>query len=231
MRALALLALSSMIGCEAFADTDTKLVDKVVAARERMHARYVAATNIQTAIALSDLPRAQTEARAIMALDEPDLLPQWRPYIDAIQSSAQQIAAATDIGTAARTSAALGRRCASCHEAVPAKIKFPKIPMPAPDPKLSRQMAGHEWAAARMWEGVIGPAPDRWLEGARYLSEIRIAITAEGGPAQPGISDDVARMRLYATRGLKAATSDARAEIYGQLLATCAHCHFTIRDR
>jgi cytochrome c5 len=43
--------------------------------------------------------------------------------------------------------------------------------------------------------------------------------------------DDVARVRLYARRALAAQSQGARAEVFGQLLETCAHCHATLRDR
>jgi len=55
---------------------------------------------------------------------------------------------------------------------------------------------------------------------------------AEGDlPPEQGVSDDVARVRLLARRALAATTIDARANLYGELLATCAGCHMTIRDR
>jgi cytochrome c553 len=224
--------LGLLAGCDVLAEAqDHTLVEKIVAARERMHARYAATTNIENAIVFSDLPRAQAEARFVASLEEPDALPEWRPYIDAIRASADQVAASKDTMTAAKTMAVLGRRCAACHEAVPAKIVFPKVPAPTDDPKLVRQMLGHQWAAARLWEGVIGPSPERWTDGARALANSRFAIAAEGGPGSPGIADDVARMHLLANRALTAKTPDTRSELYGQLLATCARCHYTIRDR
>jgi cytochrome c553 len=43
--------------------------------------------------------------------------------------------------------------------------------------------------------------------------------------------DDVARIKLYATRSLATRTQDARARLFGRILTTCAHCHSTLRDR
>jgi len=99
------------------------------------------------------------------------------------------------------------------------------------NPRLAIQMLGHQWAAARLWEGLIGPSPTRWSRGARSLSEARIAIVAEGNlPPELGAADDVQRLHLFARRATTAMTLDERATAYGDILATCAGCHRTIRD-
>ncbi|MBS1118209.1 MAG: hypothetical protein H6Q90_437 [Deltaproteobacteria bacterium] len=240
MRASSLLLITCLAGCQAAAEPAPRpaprndLAAKVVALRERMHLRYAATTGIRLAISLGDLDRAHAEARTIATLDEPDVLPAWRPYVDDIRAAATQITFAKDTITAAKTMANLGRRCAACHAAVPStKIVFPKVVPPREDSKLPSQMAGHEWAAGRMWEGLIGPSPTLWLDGSTALAKAPLTITAEA--SEPGhdlgIADDVSRVRVFATRAQKAKTLDERAQIYGELLATCAHCHFTIRDR
>ncbi|MBA3455192.1 MAG: hypothetical protein H0T42_19030 [Deltaproteobacteria bacterium] len=115
---------------------------------------------------------------------------------------------------------------------VRARIKIPKAPAPISDRKLVTNMASHQWAASRMWEGLIGPSNDRWLEGARLLSGARWSIVAEGNVApELGVADDVARVRLYASRAIVAKTQDDRAATYGEILGTCARCHHAIRDR
>jgi cytochrome c553 len=239
MRASSLLLLTCIAGCQASADPSPPpardLAAKVVALRERMHVRFAATNGVRTAISLGDLDRAHAEARTVAQLDEPDVLPAWRPYVDDIRAAAAQIVLAKDTVTAAKTMATLGRECAACHEAVPStkKIVFPKVAPPREDPRLPSQMAGHQWAAARMWEGLIGPSTPLWLEGSSALAKAPLTITAEA--SEPGhdlgIADDVARVRVFATRAQKAQTLDDRAQIYGELLATCAHCHYTIRDR
>lgn len=93
-------------------------------------------------------------------------------------------------------------------------------------------MAGHQWAAARMWEGLLGPSDDRWLEGARALTTVPLDTVAQSvTPTSDVDVDDVARVRLYATRALAPAAQAAHAELFGKLLATCAHCHALLRDR
>jgi hypothetical protein len=226
------------VGCqvEAVDSPSTKtLVDfsaAVQAAQERMHVRYTAARQIEIELARSDLDQAKVYAHTISELDEPDALPTWQPYTIAIRNAARQIEITNDIVTAARMTGMLGMRCAQCHVAIKAHVTFPDRPRPSEDPKLASQMLGHQWAAVEMWEGLIGPSDERWLVGARALTTVPINIVAQAKtPAFAGDIDDVSRVRLYARRALAATTDDARAEVFGTMLATCAHCHALLRDR
>jgi hypothetical protein len=226
MRLLPLLVL--LAGCE---NLDITLAEQARAAHERMHQRFDAARRLQVAIALSDLERAKIEAETIETLDEPDFLPQWRPYLDNVRAAAKQVRLAGDTAVAARASAELGRSCAQCHAASSSKIVLPNEPQPTDHSKLGPQMASHQWAAARMWEGLITGSDERWLSGARTLGAGRVDIVAEGGTQSLGAADHAARMRLLANRALAPASRYDRAALYGDLLATCARCHFAIRDR
>lgn len=231
MRSWLAVVIAFVVGCEAAAEPPPRtFAQKIAAVIEHMHIRFAASNGVQMGIALGDLDRAHAEARIVAGLDERDLRPEWMPYVDNIRAAAWQITMTKDTVTASRTLAYLGRKCAQCHRAVPgAKVEFPKLRPPPDDPKLQRQMIHHQWAAARMWEGLIAPSDERWRDGAKGLASARLTIAAEGG--ELGIADDVARVRLLANRALEAKDLDARAEIYGELLAACAHCHFTIRDR
>lgn len=200
-----------------------------------MHERFAAAHRIEDAITRSDLDMVRSQARVLAALTEPDALPRWRPYFQELAVAARHVAAARDVVAAANSAATLGRQCGHCHAALAVAIKFPEELRPSDDVRLAPQMLGHQWAAARMWEGLIGPADDRWLAGAQALTHVPLTIVAEEPTTQhtgaDQIGDDVARVRLYAKRALAASDPDARAAIFGELLATCAHCHAVIRDR
>jgi hypothetical protein len=227
---LALAALACVAACDASAAprSDRSFAEQVKAVSDRMHARYEAARRVELAIAFGNLERARAEARSIATLEEPDVLPAWQPYFGDVRAAARRVDDAKDLVTAAKAAGALGGECARCHLASGAKVKFARQLAPTEDRRLAAQMLTHQWAAARMWEGVIGPSDERWLEGARLLAKAPLTITAESG--ELGIADDVARVRMLARRALTAKQPE-RAELYGELLATCAHCHGTVRDR
>lgn len=208
------------------------LASASMAAHRRMHTRFEAARRIEQAIAFSDLERTRAEAHDLAVFEEPDVLLTWRPYFEAIRDAAHQVESSGGVMDAARLAATLGRRCAECHEAIAAFVTFPADPRPADDFKLAAKMLEHQWAATQMWEGLIGPSDDRWLTGARALTTAPLTIVAQSvAPSSELDIDDVARVRLYANRAYAAASLDARAELFGTLLATCAHCHAVLRDR
>jgi hypothetical protein len=208
------------------------LARAAAAAQRRMHARFTAASRIQQAIAFSDLERARTEAQDIAGLDESDVSLTWQPYFDAVRDAAHQVELSGSVLDAARLTAILGQRCANCHVAIGARVAFPVESRPTDGPKLAVQMPGHQWAAAQMWYGLIGPSDERWIAGARALATIRPTNVAQSAtPASELDLDDLARIRLYANRAATALPPDARAELFGTLLTTCTHCHAVLRDR
>lgn len=228
-----LLLLAFLAGCPIDPDQSAAaepLGNTLQAADRRMHDRLIGARRIEEAIVHGDLDRAQVEAHAIAVLDEHDALPAWQPYFESVRGAAHEIEQATNPASAARSMAELGRRCARCHQASTARVTFPKEDQPPHDKRLATQMFAHQWAAAQMWQGLIAPSDKQWNAGATALAKAPLAIVAEGEPAL-GIGNDIARVRLYANRALRAAAPDDRVAIYGDLLATCTHCHATIRDR
>jgi hypothetical protein len=201
-------------------------------AQQRMHTRFAAASRIQQAIAFGDLERVRAEARDIAALDESEVSLTWQPYFDSVRDAAHQVELSESVLDAARLTAILGQRCANCHVAIGARVAFPVESRPPDGPKLAVQMPGHQWAAAQMWYGLIGPSDERWVAGARALTTIRLTSVAQSAtPASELDLDDLARIRLYANRALTARPQDARADLFGTLLTTCTHCHAVLRDR
>lgn len=207
----------------------TTFGDKVQALGQRMHARYAGARRLEEAIARSDLDRTRIEAHALSILDEPDVLPAWQPYFTAVAQAALDVEAAGDVRAAAVQFAMLGTRCAACHDATRAKIKL--APPVAPG-SGKPGMIEHQQAALAMWDGLVASSDVHWFAGADALTTVPLTMVARA--ATPGFEDDVddvARVRLYARRALDAHGRSDRAEVYGTLLGTCAHCHAVLRDR
>ncbi len=207
-------------------DAQPNYPEAVAAAQQRMHERFGALARAQQALMHGDLDRVHAEATTLGTLDEPDVLAQWKPHVAAIRERAAIVHDAADPMAAGHAIAEVARRCASCHQASHAKLVWAEEPPPADRARLAAVMNSHQYAAARMWEGLIGPSDARWLDGARRLAVAPIAITAESSAL--GIADDVAKVHVFARR---AAEVKDRAQLYGDLLATCAHCHAVIRDR
>jgi len=226
------IAACQVEGRDTTPSSSRSLAEAIQAVHQRMHLRFTAAERIELAIAHSDLDRAHAEAHVLGAVEEPDAQPAWRPYFESIRDAARQIEVAGGTVGAAQLAATLGRRCARCHEALAAHVTLPAEAAPPSDPRLALRMLGHQWAAAQMWQGLIAPSDAGWLAGARALTEAPLNIVAQRAtPTSELEVDDVARVRLYARRALTTGSQDTRAELFGALLATCAHCHAVLRDR
>ena len=217
-----MLALAACSDLEA----QPNYAESVEAAQHRMHERFSALSRAQQALMFSDLDHVHAEAKTLATLDEPEVLAQWKPHFAAIRERAAILGESADPIAASHAIAEVARRCASCHQGTHAKLTWTDPAPPAPSARLATVMASHQWAAARMWEGLIGPSDARWLDGAKRLADAPIAITAESSVL--GIADDVAKVHAFARR---APDAKDRAQLYGDLLATCAHCHAVIRDR
>ncbi|HEY5944780.1 MAG TPA: hypothetical protein VIV40_04785 [Kofleriaceae bacterium] len=228
MRALRyLVVLLAACGLDAESKPAT-IADSARAVQQRMHVRFASVQQIEQGIVASKLADVRTAARTIAALDEPEVLARWQPYLASVKTAAQDLARAEDVVDASRLAAELGRQCARCHQAIGGRIAFRGQPRPDTGTKIQDTMAGHQWAAARMWEGLIGPNDEHWLAGANGLQHAPLTFVAESG--ELGIADDAALVRLLARRAVTLKTQAERAELYGNLLATCASCHSTIRD-
>ncbi len=214
------------------ASESPSLSETVRAADRRMHDRFVFASQIERELAGGNLELARASAHVIAQLEEPDALPIWQPFLATTRDAARQIERAEDLAAAATATGLLGLRCAQCHQAIAAKVVFRETPQPPRDTKLATQMLGHQWATEMMWQGVIGPAPERWTRGAELLATVPLNIVAQAvTPSFQGDVDDVARVRMFARRAATMTTTEQRAELFGTMLGTCAHCHSMLRDR
>ncbi|MFN0246382.1 MAG: hypothetical protein ACKV2T_05715 [Kofleriaceae bacterium] len=223
----------ALAGCLRDEAADRALAADVQTVHANMHARFAAADAARRALESGDLAKVRAVAGIIGGLTDPEILPEWRPAFAKLRSAAAELGAAADPMAAAHALAALGARCGDCHRAMHARLPTRTR---APTPRggsLSAVMAVHASAAEQMWNGLVASTESEWQAGAVALERAPMAIVAEGEvPGHTlGIAADVERVHQLARRAQRATTPEARMEIYGDLLATCAACHHTIRDR
>ena len=196
----------------------------------RMHDRYAWTTQIVHGIASGDFALAKASAGVITKLDEPDAPTAWVPFLAAVHDGARQVEIAPNAEIATHAAATMGQRCAECHEALNVRVRFPVRPPPPQTPRLASEMLDHQWAAALMWDGLIGPSPELWARGAKALETVPMNVVARAvTPAYQGAGDDTAQVRAFAARAASTTTTPARAALFGDLLAACAHCHAALR--
>lgn len=199
------------------------------AVQQEMRAHFAAVVELQRAIVRGRLDDARERARFVVAHDEP-AIEGGAAFVADMKRAAEAVIAAPDLPTAGSQAAVLGRTCSRCHEAMNAVIAFAWEPQPELDGSLRAQMHRHQWAAARLWEGLVGPSDEMWTQGTDALAAAELdALTAARGIARGDVQTLAEHVRSLANRAKTTADHAERAKLYGDLLSTCAGCHQLVR--
>ena len=88
-------------------------------------------------------------------------------------------------------------------------------------------MLTHQRAADDLLQGLVIPSESRWQEGAAKLETLTLG--AEDWPRDPKLTAETRQadvtVHALADQAREAATARARANVYVDLLTTCASCH------
>lgn len=155
-------------------------------------------------------------------------------WLAAMQAAAAEGAASADPAVVARGVAQAANQCGGCHQALGLAVVLPH-PGPAPavgaggtgDPGVAAHMAGHQWAADRMWAALVTPSTAAWAESLQVLSQPALdTLALQVGPEQAdAVSISAWRVHELAADGLLDDNPDTRADLYGRILGACASCH------
>jgi hypothetical protein len=194
------------------------------AVRIRMQDHFDELRAIERRLLRGDLDGARDQAVAI-AFDRVDRdLPAWGPHIVRMQAAAAALARARTLEEACHAETRLALECAGCHAASGAMPTFVVAPLPADDGTTVARMARHQWAADRLWEGLVGLSDEAWRSGADLIA------TAPPPALTPPRRRGAAALRSAARRARAATTPAGRARAYGALLVTCTGCHAAVDD-
>lgn len=183
---------------------------------------------IERMLVRGDLATAKALAFMLtLQVDDPGLTP-WNTEARMTVGAARDLMAAQTVDEALRREARVAATCAACHRradgwTITAQLGTPPIDQPTP----AARMARHQWAADRLWEGMIAANDARWRAGLEVLAATPV-------PISHAVETPLYGPRLQATakaalaRGANA-TADDRTSTYGELLVTCAGCHRFLR--
>jgi len=197
---------------------------ETVDVRQTMRAHHQAAKELQVAI---------TQGRLTSARD----LAAWigtnaNPRTDELLTAAYQIEQARDLAAAADLTGDLAGACGSCHLERGVRPRLTSPPEPPALPGIKHEMARHQWAAALLWDGVIGPDDLAWLTGARVMATATIDFSAtthdKPNPEVVGYGET---LRMLAIRAGETTDHTGRAVLYSEMLQNCVGCHAIVRPR
>jgi len=196
-------------------------------ATAHMEAHFEQGRTLQRKLVVGDLPAAKQVATQIAALSPKSYPAEWLPFIASMRGAAETTARAEDLAAAAAGAGQVAGACGRCHEALGKGPRFATTEPPADDPT---GMKAHQWAATRMWEGIVGPSDPAWGSGTQRfatLPECQPDLGGELAEALPSIEDARARVGELTQRATQVTDVDARARLYGDYLGACATCHAT----
>lgn len=184
-------------------------------------------TRIHEALIRGDLKAVLAPAAELATTRTPEGFPaSAETFVDAIRRSARRAGTAPNLRTAAAETVALAGQCAACHQAV-GMYPSPASPRRPDLPSIVGHMIEHQRAADDMLQGLVMPSASRWTEAARRLDTA--TLDADAWPrdaklrAQARQAD--ADIHALAERAYEATTPRVRANLYVDLVMTCAGCH------
>ena len=199
---------------------------------EHMHDHYDAVRKIQSAVIAGSLEGTREPATWLIEHESPVGLPAgWVEHVDAMRAAARDTLNAQDVTSAAGATSRLGVACGECHIANNVTVEFKDVKRPSEKPGSRHHMRRHQWAADRMWEGLIGPSSVSWRQGANLLFEAPMNPEALGGEAGDDALLGMAR-RIHQLAGNATLVSEPaeKADIYAEFLANCATCHVSLEE-
>lgn len=153
----------------------------------------------------------------------------WMRGVAQLQTAARLTAEAEDLTLAATGVAAMARICGDCHREQGQSLSIIPAAIATVTPnsdRIEQRMLRHDWAAERLWEGLIAPSDQAWHAGAAALSHAPAPAPSMEGDVPAGFAGALAQLRELGTRAGAAHSRDERTNVYASALATCASCHF-----
>jgi cytochrome c553 len=196
-----------------------------------MHEHLTRITTIKAHIIMDDLDGVREPAAWLAEHESVTGLPaNYEPYVELMRMYARQVVAAPDLKSAAKSVSQMARNCGNCHLTNEVELEFGFDTRPADWADTITHMQRHQWAADRLWEGLIGPSDTAWNRGTDMLVDVPLhpadVMDETTNDTDADVIDKIAhRVHLLGGQGTNVRTPDARSKLYAELLGLCADCH------
>ena len=196
-----------------------------------MHEHLARITTIKSLIIMGNLDGVREPAIWLADHEAVSGLPEdFEPYVGLMRQYAREVNNALDLKSAAIAVSGMARTCSNCHLVNEVEIEFGYDQMPAEWSDTVSHMQRHQWAADRLWDGLIAPSDTAWDRGMNMLVDVPLHpddVTDENSADVDTAALDRIARRIHKLAGLGtiATTPTARSELYGEMLGLCADCH------
>ena len=197
----------------------------------QMHEHLGRISTIKSQIIMGNLDGIREPAIWLADHEAVDGLPaNFEGFVGLMRQYAREVNNATDLKSAAISVSGMAKTCSSCHLANEVAIEFGYDQIPAEWSDTVSHMQRHQWAADRLWEGLIGPSDTAWQRGIDMLTDVPLqpddVMNEDSADVDSEALDQLARRtHVLAWQGAIAKTPTERSELYGEMLGLCAECH------
>ncbi|MGD2070504.1 MAG: hypothetical protein PVI57_17645 [Gemmatimonadota bacterium] len=192
--------------------------------RRHMFATFWRMGSIPDRLVVGDLEGVRMPARWLGEQIEAEPMMGDPDRTERMRELAGRVVDAATVEDAAMAVTRLAAECGDCHEENQGGPVYGDVsPIPVGS-RLETHMLRHIWASSRLWEGLVAADATHWDRGARVLTEdpLRFFENLEGDRSVP---ERARRIHELGERALETSDRFARAEVYGELITTCAGCH------
>jgi hypothetical protein len=204
------------------------------AVADHMHEHLTRIGMVKSAIIAGKLEDVREPATWLAEHETAAGLPtEFESYVMQMRSYARQVIEAQDLAAAAESVSNMAKTCGNCHLVNHVILEFGYDDKPRESlDDIVTHMQRHQWAADRLWEGLIGPSDTAWNRGTDMLIDAPLrpsdvtATAAHNGE----ISKIVRRIHALGGIGTETKTPDARSALYAEILGLCASCHTLLND-
>jgi len=199
----------------------------------KMAEHFASARALRESLVKGDLEAFRAAAATLSDKElSANLSDTWKPHLEGMRTAAKRARDAKTIDTGAQSLADIGRACAGCHE----KLGGPKLTVgdpPAPGSGAKPHMARHDWAAARMWEGLMAPSQEAWTKGTEVFAAAPLQQEALVGAKSvaPEVAELAKRAHAFGQQAHTAKDATARAKSVAEVYGTCVGCHSKLSVR
>lgn len=196
---------------------------------ENMHEQLTRIGTIKSAIIAGKLEDAREPALWLADSETVAGLPaNFEPFIAQMKAYARHVIMAEDLVSAAESVSKMAKTCGNCHSVNGVDLEFGYDRLPREDVEdVVTHMQRHQWAADRLWDGLIGPSDNAWNRGVDMLIDVPLASedVTTASEHYPKLSGITRRIHALGGIGTETVTPEARSELFGEVLGLCAGCH------
>lgn len=193
-----------------------------------MEGHYSRARSVHDALVRADMEQARADMAWIATHEEGNALPaEVQPLLAAMQAEAARFADATTLTEAGTAVGHMLVRCGACHAQTHGGPQVAETPIPEGDTPEAR-MRRHQWAADRMFDGLLTASPETFREGNEALTSAPLTqaeLPATAAQPEEQVVTLTTHVRDLGAEAAAATDDESRASIYGRYVATCGACH------